>query len=126
MSYSLYNTVPVEAFSNKTEGLAASSTNVYWSQPWKAAPRDWGLQIVTTGTLTGTWKLYASERKHPDLTSNTDWVDMSTHADFVETNPAGAATNWRTSSILLKSEWLRLEYTNASGTGNIFAFVTHQ
>lgn len=124
-SYSLLRTVPTgDSAAPSSEGVAASSTNTYYSKPWAANNRSWGLHVQTTGTLTGTWTLWASDKKHPDLTSDTDWVDTSAHADFVETNPAGSTTNWRVNSTLIKATWLRLKYVNASGTGNIIADVT--
>lgn len=95
-----------------------------YSQPWCANNRSWALQVITSGTLTGTWTLWGSNLKHPVLTSDTDWVDLSSHADFVETNPAGAATNWWVNSTLIKATWLRLKYVNTSGAGTIYAEVT--
>ena len=98
--------------------------NTEYSKPWAANNRDWGLTVSTSGTLTGTWTLWATDKKHPSLTDDTDWVDMSAHADFVETNPAGATTKWRVNSVLIKATWLRLKYVTTSGTGNLLADVT--
>ena len=95
-----------------------------YSAPWAANNRSWGLTVVTSGTLTGTWTLWTSDKKHPVLTTDTDWVDTSAHAEFVETNPAGAATKWRVNSTLIKATWLRLKYVTTSGTGSLFAHVT--
>src|SRR5574341_88750 len=95
-SYSLLNTTSeTDPEAGRLEGVAASATNTYYSKPWSANNRSWGLQVVTSGTLTGTWTLWASDKQHPILTTDSDWFDTSAHADFVETNPAGASTNWR-------------------------------
>ncbi len=101
----------------------AGGTGVTYSDAWKAED-DFGLTVVTSGTLTGTWTLWATDKLKPDLTSDTDWVDTSTHAEFVESNPAGAATKWRVNSTLLRAGLCRLKYVNTSGEGTLFAYVT--
>ena len=120
ISYSLFKTA--DAYGLPSDGVAASSTDTYYSKRW-SGDHDWGLHVQTTGTLTGTWTLWASDKPQPSLTDDTDWVDMSAHADFVETNPAGSTTKWRVNSTLIKATWLRLKYVNASGTGTIYAWA---
>lgn len=124
-SYSLLRThdTTVNTEGRGYDGVAASSTSVYYSDVWKGDV-DFGLTVETTGTLTGTWTLWASDNPAASATDDTHWVDSSTHADFVETNPAGSTTKWRVNSVLIRAGKLRLKYTNASGTGNIFAYVT--
>lgn len=121
-SYPLFRTYEARTGSS-TNGVAASSTNTYYSKPWKGDV-DFGLTVVTSGTLTGTWTLWATDNPNASEADDTDWVDMSAHADFVEANPAGAATKWRVNSTLLRAGKLRLKYVNASGEGNIYAYVS--
>lgn len=104
--------------------VAASSTNTYYSSPWSGNVASFGSHVITSGTLTGTWTLWATDKPDASLADDTDWVDVSAHADFVETNPAGAATKWVFSSSLLQHRLLRLKYVNASGTGNLTAYIT--
>jgi len=104
--------------------VAASATSTYYSERWSGNTPGFGSSVFTTGTLTGVWTLWVSDKPEPDLATDSDWIDVSTHADFVETNPAGAASKWRFSSALLLHRWVRLKYVNASGTGNLVAFVT--
>lgn len=106
-----------------TNGVAASGTNTYYSDSWRGE-NDWSLQVNTTGTLTGTWTLWQSNKVNPSLADDTDWVDLSAHADFVETNPAGSTTKWAVNSTLIRGGQLRLKYVNASGTGTLYAYVT--
>lgn len=127
LSYSLYNTVPTgDSAAPSKEGVAASSTNTYYSKPWSAEQGSWSLHVETTGDLTGTWTLWISNKKHPNEASDSDWVDISTHAGFVETNPAGATTKWAATPDHLTGAWFRLKYVNTSGTGNILAWVSTQ
>lgn len=123
-SYSLMNTRnPTDPGDSIVRGVAASGTSVYYSDMW-FGETGWGLTANTTGTLTGLWTLWKADKMNPTLADDTDWVDVSTHADFVETNPAGAVSKWQVSSTLLRSRRFRLKYTNVSGTGTLFADVT--
>lgn len=106
------------------DAVAASSTNTYYSTPWSANHAGFGANVVTSGTLTGTWTLWVSDKPAPGLADDTDWVDVSAHADFVESNPAGSTTKWVFGSRLLGHRWARLKYVNASGTGNLTTYVT--
>lgn len=127
LSYTIFTTTPTgDSAAPPSEGVAASSTNTYYSKPWSCEQGSWSLQVQTTGTLTGTWTLWLSNKPHPSLTDDTDWVDISTHAGFVETNPAGATTKWTATPDHLIGAWFRLKYVNASGTGNILAWVCTQ
>lgn len=105
------------------EGVAASSTNTYYSRIWGGLGNQdgYGLHVVTDGTLTGTWTLWMSDKRDPVLTSDADWVQDT---GFSPTNPAGAASKFRDDTSTAKARWKRLKYVNASGTGNIFAYVT--
>lgn len=124
-SYSLYNTTASgDSAAPRTEGVAVTASDPVRSSAWSANNRSWGLHVITTGTLTGTWTLWASDKRHPDESTDADWVDTSAHADFVETNPAGAATNWRVNSTLIKATWLRLKFVQSGGSGTIYAYVT--
>jgi hypothetical protein len=100
----------------------ASGGGSHYSASWRGMG-DFGLTVVTDGTLTGTWTLWASDKPNASLTDDTDWVDTSTHAEFAETNPAGAATKWRVNSTLLRAAQFRLKYVNTSGLGTINAYV---
>ena len=124
-SYSVYNTrsgsdpgAPI------TRGVAASSTNTYYSDLIVCGREGLSITIETSGTLTGTWTLWKCDRMHPELSDDTGWVDMSTHAEFVETNPAGAATKWSVNAPSLRGRFYRLKYVNASGTGTLTADAT--
>jgi hypothetical protein len=121
-AYSVYQTLP-GGNAPAINGVAASGTDTYYSASWRGEV-DFGVTVITTGTLTGSFTLWATDNPKADLTDDDDWVDMSTHADFAETNPAGAATKWRFSTTLMRGARFRLKFVNASGTGNLFAYVT--
>lgn len=121
-SFPLFQTTDTSG-ATPTNGKAASGTSTYYSTVWKG-DRDFGLTVVTSGTLTGTWTLWATDNPNASEADDTDWVDSSSHADFVETNPAGSTTKWRVNSVLMRAAKLRLKYVNASGTGTLYAYVT--
>jgi hypothetical protein len=123
LTYSLYQTTGTGADPGVQNGVAASSTNTYYSATWDARG-PFGLTVFTTGTLTGTWTLWGTDKINPSLADDADWVDMSTHAEFVETNPAGSTSKWQVSSTLIRKAKLRLKYVNASGTGTLYAYAT--
>ena len=118
---SVYNTAGINGSPDILEGVAASNTTTYFSTPWSAS--EYGLQIVTSGTLTGTWTLWMSDKANPDRTAVTDWVQDT---GFSPTNPAGSTTNFRDDVSNANARWKMLRYVNASGTGIIKAFVTGQ
>lgn len=80
--------------------------------------------VFTTGTLTGTFTLWMTDKPLPDTGANdNDWVQDTT---FAPTNPAGAATKFRDDIGNAKAAKKRFKYVNASGTGSIQAFVSVQ
>lgn len=123
-TYSLYNTRPADSGANISRGVAATGTNTYYSDKFDPLGEGFGLHVETTGTLTGTWTLWKSDRAFPDPANDNDWVDISTHADFTKTNPAGAATKWAVNSTALRARYFRLKYVNTSGTGTLLADAT--
>lgn len=120
MNYSIFRTETAPGVI--TDGVAASSTNTYYSAPWSGAHSDGhNLHLENTGTLTGTYTLWRSNKKDPILSSDADWVQDTT---FTPTNPAGAASKMMDDAGNSKARWNRVKYVNASGTGNILGFVT--
>lgn len=119
VSYKLFVTEE-DLTGRSKDGVAATGT--HYSKPWNA-PYTWSLHVVTDGTLTGTWTLWGSNKEKPSLTDDTDWVDLSAHSGFVETNPAGAATKWMATPDHLPGQWFRLKFVRSGGAGNVFAYV---
>lgn len=118
---SIFNTAGTGSAADILEGISPTGTNTYFSQPWSAP--TYGLQIVSTGTLTGTLTLWMSDKVNPDRTAVTDWVQDS---GFSPTNPAGSAVNFRDDVTNANARWKMIRYVNASGTGTLKGFVTGQ
>lgn len=127
ITYSLYTTTYNTTDSAKPakNGVAASGTSTYYSDVW-VGNTDFGLSVFATSasSLTGTWTLWATDNPKASLTDDTDWVDMSSHSDVVEANPAGASAKWRVNGVNLRAYKFRLKYVNASGTGTLYAYVS--
>ena len=122
-TYSLFRTrSTADSAAPSTHGVAASGTNTYYSDVWQAED-DFGLTVVTSGTLTGTWTLWCTDNINADPATDVDWVDSSAEPEFIETNPAAGATKWRVNAVLLRAAKCRLKYVNASGTGVLAAYV---
>lgn len=85
------------------------------------ASDGYAMTIFTTGTLTGTFSLFVTDKMFPDLTNDNDWV---ADAAFVPVNPAGAAVKFRDDAGNAKGAFKRVKYVNASGTGTLQGFVT--
>lgn len=106
----------------KTDGVAVSSTNTYYSKMWSGGDTEsYSLQVVWSGTPTGTFTLQVSDKPRPDETTDTDWV---TSTEVTVVNPAGSASQFLVSSIASPHMRKRLKYVNASGSGTITGFVT--
>jgi hypothetical protein len=80
-----------------------------------------GYQLFWTGTLAGTFTVQVSNKLNPDPATDSDWSDIALDKAIVQ--PAGSASKDYVDLSLLPFVWMRLKYVNASGSGNIFAFV---
>lgn len=101
--------------------VAVSGTPTIYSDVWTGEDSDGsGLTVYTTGTLTGTFTRWGTDKPFPDLATDNDWIQDTV---FAPTNPAGAPTKFRDDTGNDKARWKRLKYVGASGTGNIQGFV---
>lgn len=121
--YSVYNTRSgTDANAPVLVGVSVSGTPTVYSDMWTGESADgYNLSVFTTGTLTGTWTLWMTDKIQPTLADDSDWIQDTT---FSPTNPAGAATKYMDAGGNAKAYRKRLKYVNASGTGTISAFVT--
>lgn len=118
--YQTFSTTDANAPS--TPGTTVSSTNTYYSVPWSGRLADGaGVTIFYTGTPTGTFTMWVTDKPNPGLANDNDWVQDT---GFIATNPAGAAGSFRDDTANAKGYRKRLKYVNASGSGTITAYVT--
>lgn len=104
------------------DGVAASATNTYYSRMQSQRNSNGtNIQVLTTGTLTGTFTVWVSDKPNPNEANDNDWVNTA----IAPTSPAGAATNQVISvpATFQSAFRVRLKYINASGTGNLFAYA---
>lgn len=114
-------TVGADANAPIVPGVTNPSGTIY-SAPWSGRLADgYGLMVNYTGTLTGTFTLWMSDKLKPSLADDTDWVQDTA---FAPTNPAGGAGKFRDDTSNAKSAWKRLKYVQSSGTGVITAYVS--
>lgn len=120
--FSVFNTKSgTDSGAPATVGVAVSGTPTIYSEAWSGEDSDGsGLTVFTTGTLTGTFTLWMTDKPLPDPANDNDWVQDT---GFAPTNPAGAAVKFRDDLGNAKAHKKRLKYVNASGTGNITGFV---
>lgn len=118
LPYSVYQT----AANADKDGVAVSSTNTYYSFPWSGEDSDgYGLTVFFTGTPTGTFTLWGTDKPFASEADDTDWVQDT---GFSPINPAGAAGKFRDDGGNAKAYRKRLKYVNASGSGVVKAYVT--
>lgn len=122
-TYKLFTTTPSgDSAAGPSEGVAVSSTNTYYSHPWGAAGADGqSFQLHWTGTPTGVFTLWYSNKPHPSLTNDNDWIEDT---DFSPTNPAGSASKMGDNAANMKANLKRVKYVNASGSGVLTGDVT--
>src|SRR6185503_3560714 len=119
-TYSLYNTRQVDpALPFKVPGIAVSSTNTYYSDPIGPRVQGFGYHFEWTGTPTGTLTLWRSNKTNPDLSSDADWIQVTS---FTPTNPAGSASKFGDEITFTNFKLYRFKYVNASGSGTLFCF----
>jgi hypothetical protein len=105
-----------------TPGVAVSGTNTYYSTHWTGNQGPgYGLQLVWTGTPTGTFTLWFTEKDNPSYADDSDWVQDTT---FTPTNPAGSASKFHDDAYNTNSFKKRIKYVNASGSGTLSGFVS--
>lgn len=112
----LFFTTDGDSSGGQSNGVTVSSTNTYYSAVF-SAPYCLGFSISMewTGTPTGTFTLWFSNKDNPILTTDADWNQDTT---FAPTNPAGAAGSMGDGGVgnAQAGKW-RVKYVNASGTG---------
>lgn len=114
----LYVTTTADSVAETTEGVAVSSTNTYYSQPFSSPyAAGFSVRLAWTGTPTGTFTLWFSNKENPDRTSDSDWNQDTT---FSPTNPAGSAGSMGDGGIgNAHARLWRIKYVNASGSGTL-------
>ena len=101
--------------------ISASGANTYYSEVWSGNDSDgYSTTVFYTGTLTGAFTLWGSDKPYPDLSNDNDWIQDT---NFVPTNPAGVAGKFGDDASNCKKFHKRLKYVNASGAGTIEAYV---
>lgn len=112
-----------DANAPNTDGLAVTGTNTYYSDTWTGEDSDsYSLSVFFTGTPTGTFTFWFTDKRLPDTGANdNDWIQDT---GFTPTNPAGAAGKFGTPNASSRSYRKRLKYVNASGTGTLFGYVS--
>lgn len=105
---------------NVINALAVTGTNSYYSPVQKIQNvRDCSYQLSWTGTPTGTFAVWVSNKFLPDTTTDNDWVQLSLAVAIVQ--PAGAASKDIADISAAPFMHMRLKYVNASGSGTITA-----
>lgn len=105
-----------------TQGVAVSGTTTYYSDPTDVARiLNPSYHLEWSGTPTGTFTVWGSNKTDPNLTNDADWFSPALAIAIVQ--PAGTASK----DFVDLGGWpfrkLRLKYVNASGTGTIHAFI---
>lgn len=119
-SYSLFNTTDTTKGTSK-EGVDVSGTTTYYSGKISGKHADGiGLHLQWTGTPTGTFTFWVSDKPNPSEADDSDWVSDATN--YTAANPAGSADK-KQHNITCRHAWSRIKYVNASGSGTLFGYV---
>lgn len=128
--FATVTSISKELIAGTTDTVTIGTSGVanYYSTPWDSiGAAGAGIEIQTTGTLTGSWTLWRANRYNPNRNDDADWVRdaaFESAADFV--NPSGAATHWATEQNGGQSFQWRLKYVPGGVGGSIFAWVTSE
>lgn len=120
MAKSIFNTVETVAGSS-TEGIAVTGATTYYSEMIGTGHSS-GLSahFQWTGTPTGTFTFWVSNKPNPSLTDDTDWVTDATV--YTAVNPAGSASK-SAHTITHRAKFKRFKYVNTSGTGVLYGWA---
>lgn len=123
-TYSLYNTRENPVTSNqpsKVEGVAVSGTADFYSDVFAPRTNSWGFHFQWTGTPTGTITLWRTNKPNPILTTDADWIQVTT---FAPTNPAGSASKFGDEINFTNFKHYRFKYANTAGSGTLFCWAS--
>lgn len=121
-NHKLFVTASADTQAPLTEGVAVSSTNTYYSKMWSGNNADSvALHLEWSGTPTGTFTMWFSDKPNPSEADDTDWVQDTS---FSPTNPSGSASKFRDDMVIAPALRQRLKYVNASGSGTLKGWVT--
>lgn len=98
-------------------GLAVAYSSVFGA----AGSQSQSVQLEWSGTPTGVFTLWYSNKMHPSLADDTDWIEDT---DFAPTNPAGSASKMGDNSTIIPANLKRIKYVHASGAGTLKGWVT--
>lgn len=120
-TYAIFTQTDANDAGAPTSYLVTNPTGTVYSALWTGRHSDgYGLTVITTGSLTGTFTLWMTDKAHPSTADDTDWVQDTT---FSPSNPAGGAVKFRDDGGNAKAGFKRLKYVHSSGTGTIYASV---
>lgn len=111
----LFYTVNSDSSGGQSNGVTVSSTNTYYSAVFSSPyANGFSFSMEWTGTPTGTFTLWFTNKTDPNLANDTDWQQDTA---FAPTNPAGAAGSMGDNVTNGQAAKWRIKYVNASGTG---------
>jgi hypothetical protein len=101
---------------NKTvnPGANVTGTTTYYGNAVGGSGTSQSIHLRWTGTPTGTFTIWYSDKKDPVLTTDADWV-QDTSSTLA--NPAGAAGSTLMDTTNSNAKLRRVKYVNASGVG---------
>jgi hypothetical protein len=122
-TYKIYTTVPTgDSAAPREDGVAVSAAATHYSAPWGArGSQSHSLQLEWTGTPVGVFTLWYSNKMHPSLADDADWIEDT---DFTPSNPAGSADSMGDNVTVLPANLKRIKYVHASGAGTLKGYVT--
>jgi hypothetical protein len=98
------------------DAVPVSSTNVYTSTVSNVGQmHNLGFQVIFTGTMTGTLQILFSN----DNVNFTPWTFSPALSQ-----PAGSALSYLVNMSLMSFPYVRVKYTNASGSGTMSVSMT--
>ena len=98
----------------RNPGANVTGTTTYYGNAVGGSGTGQSIHLRWTGTPTGTFTLWYSDKPDPVLTTDTDWVQDTSST---LTNPAGAAGSTFMDTTNSNAKLRRVKYVNASGSG---------
>jgi hypothetical protein len=84
--------------------------------------------VITTGTLTGSFKFYLSNdpraRQDNADKANAVWQEFTTDVAAMITNPAAGTTQFTVNVSDFRADYVRMDYVHSGGSGTVKAYFT--
>lgn len=124
MPYSLFTTSDGSVMDRRTDGVAVTGANTYYSKPVSGSADGFSLHLEWSGTPDGSFTVWKSDKPQPNPATDADWVQDMEFNSTGAVAAGGVAGKFACSALNCHNRWWRVRYVNAATAGTISCFAS--